>query len=134
MKNQELAAATREAEKLLREISDSTALAEKEKHKVAVIVEAVSKQVGGRAGGRAGGWAGRRGGGRAGVLGERQRSSMYQQRRQVCGGSNCGAAWLCCAPPCSRLLLNPLPLLPPPLPLLAPRLPPAWRRPRRLRL
>ena len=48
MKNQELAAATREAEKLLREISDSTALAEKEKFKVAVIVEAVSKKVGGR--------------------------------------------------------------------------------------
>lgn len=47
VKNQELAAATREAEKLLREISESTATAEKEKHKVAVIVEAVSKQVGG---------------------------------------------------------------------------------------
>ena len=44
MKNQELAAATKEAEKLLREISESTAVAEKEKHKVAVIVEAVSKQ------------------------------------------------------------------------------------------
>ncbi len=47
VKNQELAAATREAEKLLREISESTAVAEKEKHKVAVIVEAVSKKVGG---------------------------------------------------------------------------------------
>jgi hypothetical protein len=51
VKNQELAAATREAEKLLREISDSTALAEKEKLKVAVIVEAVSKKVGGHLGG-----------------------------------------------------------------------------------
>lgn len=48
VKNQELAAATKEAEKLLREISESTAVAEKEKHKVAVIVEAVSKKVGGR--------------------------------------------------------------------------------------
>ena len=46
IKNQELAAATREAEKLLREISESTTVAEKEKHKVAVIVEAVSKKVG----------------------------------------------------------------------------------------
>lgn len=45
IKNQELAVATREAEKLLGEISESTALAEKEKHKVAVIVEAVSKKV-----------------------------------------------------------------------------------------
>lgn len=46
LKNQELAVATREAEKLLGEISESTAMAEKEKHKVAVIVEAVSKKVG----------------------------------------------------------------------------------------
>ncbi|PSC73956.1 flagellar outer dynein arm heavy chain gamma [Micractinium conductrix] len=44
IKNQELAVATREAEKLLGEISESTAVAEKEKHKVAVIVEAVSKK------------------------------------------------------------------------------------------
>ena len=36
-------AANREAEKLLKEISESTAVAEKEKHKVALIVEEVSK-------------------------------------------------------------------------------------------
>ena len=40
-------APAKQAEKLLREISDSTALAEKEKNKVAVIVEAVTKKVGG---------------------------------------------------------------------------------------
>ncbi len=39
----ELAAASAEAEKLLRDISDSTALAELEKAKVAVIVDDVSK-------------------------------------------------------------------------------------------
>ena len=42
VKNVELAAASQEAEKLLREISDSTALAEKEKAKVAVILDQVS--------------------------------------------------------------------------------------------
>eukprot|EP00887_Chlorella_sp_A99_P001633 scaffold8.g1633.t1 len=42
VKNQELAEAAHEAEKLLKEISASTAVAEKEKAKVAVIVEAVS--------------------------------------------------------------------------------------------
>ena len=53
VKNAELETAAREAEKLLKEISESTAIAEKEKHKVAVIVEAVSKKV--RAGGGRGG-------------------------------------------------------------------------------
>ena len=43
MKEVGLAAASAEAEKLLRDISDSTALAEQEKAKVAVIVEDVSK-------------------------------------------------------------------------------------------
>ena len=43
-KNVELAAATREAEGLLASISESTAVAEKEKAKVAVIVDAVSKK------------------------------------------------------------------------------------------
>lgn len=57
MKNQELAAATKEAEKLLRDISESTAVAEKEKHKVAVIVEAVSKKVGGSCRAWLCGWA-----------------------------------------------------------------------------
>lgn len=46
VKNQELAAAAKEAEKLLHEISESTALAEKEKQKVAVIVDAVTRKVG----------------------------------------------------------------------------------------
>jgi hypothetical protein len=44
VKNVELASAGQEAEKLLREISENTALAEKEKAKVAVIVEQVSKR------------------------------------------------------------------------------------------
>lgn len=43
-KERELAAATKEAEALLRNISDSTAVAEKERAKVAVIVEAVSRK------------------------------------------------------------------------------------------
>lgn len=43
MKNADLAVATRSAEKMLQEISQSTAAAEKEKSKVAVIVEDVSK-------------------------------------------------------------------------------------------
>ena len=43
IKDVELVAANREAEKLLKEISESTAVAEKEKHKVALIVEEVSK-------------------------------------------------------------------------------------------
>lgn len=42
VKNVELAAASQEAEKLLKEISESTAVAEKEKMKVAVIVDQVS--------------------------------------------------------------------------------------------
>lgn len=42
VKNVELAAASQEAEKLLRDISDSTAIAEKEKAKVAVILDQVS--------------------------------------------------------------------------------------------
>ena len=40
----QLAAATKEAEKLLKEISENTAVAEKEKNKVAVIVDGVTKQ------------------------------------------------------------------------------------------
>lgn len=43
IKNVELAAASQEAEKLLKDISESTALAEKEKAKVAVILDQVSK-------------------------------------------------------------------------------------------
>ena len=46
IKNQELAVAAKEAEKLLHEISESTAIAEKEKQKVTVIVEAVTRKVG----------------------------------------------------------------------------------------
>lgn len=42
LKNVELAAASQEAEKLLREISESTTIAEKEKAKVAVILDQVS--------------------------------------------------------------------------------------------
>ncbi len=42
VKNVELAAASQEAEMLLRDISDSTAIAEKEKAKVAVILDQVS--------------------------------------------------------------------------------------------
>ncbi len=44
MKNGELAVATREAEKLLKEISESTAIAEKEKQKVKVIVDQVTQK------------------------------------------------------------------------------------------
>jgi hypothetical protein len=44
VKNVELAAAAREAEVLLKSISESTAVAEKEKQKVAVIVDGVSGQ------------------------------------------------------------------------------------------
>ena len=44
IKNVQLAAATKEAEKLLKEISENTAVAEKEKNKVAVIVDGVTKQ------------------------------------------------------------------------------------------
>lgn len=43
VKNVELAAASQEAEKLLKDISESTTIAEKEKAKVAVIVDQVSK-------------------------------------------------------------------------------------------
>lgn len=43
VKNVELAAAAQEAEKLLKEITESTTIAEKEKAKVAVIVDQVSK-------------------------------------------------------------------------------------------
>ncbi|CAL8466541.1 g6077 [Coccomyxa elongata] len=43
IKNVELAAASQEAEKLLKDISESTAVAEKEKAKVAVILDQVSK-------------------------------------------------------------------------------------------
>ena len=42
LKNVELAAASQEAEKLLREISESTTIAEKEKAKVAVILDQVT--------------------------------------------------------------------------------------------
>lgn len=42
MKNVELAAASQEAEKLLKDISENTTIAEVEKGKVAVIVDAVS--------------------------------------------------------------------------------------------
>jgi dynein heavy chain, axonemal len=44
IKNQELAKASKEAEQLLKSISESTAIAEKEKCKVAVIVESVSSK------------------------------------------------------------------------------------------
>lgn len=44
IKNGELAVAAREAEKLLKEISENTAIAEKEKHKVAVIVDQVTQK------------------------------------------------------------------------------------------
>uniref|UniRef100_A0A383W453 AAA+ ATPase domain-containing protein n=1 Tax=Tetradesmus obliquus TaxID=3088 RepID=A0A383W453_TETOB len=44
IKNQELASASKEAEALLKSISESTAVAEKEKQKVAVVVDAVSKK------------------------------------------------------------------------------------------
>eukprot|EP00878_Enallax_costatus_P011217 GHUV01011714.1.p1 GENE.GHUV01011714.1~~GHUV01011714.1.p1 ORF type:complete len:503 (+),score=217.42 GHUV01011714.1:213-1511(+) len=44
IKNQDLAAASKEAEALLKSISESTAVAEKEKQKVAVIVDQVSKK------------------------------------------------------------------------------------------
>ena len=44
IKNQELAKATKEAEALLKSISESTAIAEQEKAKVAVIVDAVTKK------------------------------------------------------------------------------------------
>ena len=44
IKNVQLASATKEAEKLLKEISENTAVAEKEKNKVAVIVDGVTKQ------------------------------------------------------------------------------------------
>ncbi|DBA69380.1 TPA: Dynein gamma chain, flagellar outer arm [Trebouxia sp. C0005] len=44
IKNTDLAAATKEAEKLLKEISENTAIAEKEKQKVAVIVDGVTKK------------------------------------------------------------------------------------------
>jgi len=43
-KNVELAAASEQAEALLKDISASTAVAEKEKARVAVIVEAVTKK------------------------------------------------------------------------------------------
>jgi hypothetical protein len=42
VKNQDLAVSAKEAEALLKQISESTAIAEKEKQKVAVIVDAVS--------------------------------------------------------------------------------------------
>ena len=42
MKNVELATASQEAEKLLKDISENTAIAEVEKGKVAVIVDQVS--------------------------------------------------------------------------------------------
>ena len=42
VKNVELATATRDAEKLLKDISENTAIAETEKRKVAVIVDQVS--------------------------------------------------------------------------------------------
>ncbi len=42
VKNQDLAISAKEAEALLKQISESTAIAEKEKQKVAVIVDAVS--------------------------------------------------------------------------------------------
>lgn len=45
VKNRELAASAKEAESLLHEISESTAVAEKEKQKVAIIVDAVSRKV-----------------------------------------------------------------------------------------
>lgn len=41
VKNQDLAVSAKEAEALLKQISESTAIAEKEKQKVAVIVDAV---------------------------------------------------------------------------------------------
>lgn len=44
IKNQELAVAAKEAEALLKQISESTAVAEKEKQKVAVIVDQVTKK------------------------------------------------------------------------------------------
>jgi hypothetical protein len=44
IKNGELAVAAREAEKLLKEISENTAIAEKEKQKVAVIVDQVTRK------------------------------------------------------------------------------------------
>ena len=44
MKNVELAAASERAEALLKDISASTAVAEKEKARVAVIVDAVTKK------------------------------------------------------------------------------------------
>jgi dynein heavy chain len=44
VKNQELAVAAKEAEALLKSISENTAIAEKEKAKVAVIVDAVSEK------------------------------------------------------------------------------------------
>ncbi len=43
IKNVELVAASQEAEKLLKDISESTTVAEKEKAKVAVILDQVSK-------------------------------------------------------------------------------------------
>ena len=46
IKNTELAEAQKKSELLLKEISASTAIAEKEKKKVAVIVESVSKKAG----------------------------------------------------------------------------------------
>lgn len=44
VKNQELAVASRDAEQLLKQISDNTVIAEKEKAKVSVIVDAVTKK------------------------------------------------------------------------------------------
>lgn len=44
VKNQDLAVSAKEAEALLKQISESTAIAEKEKQKVAVIVDAVTKK------------------------------------------------------------------------------------------
>ncbi|PNH08753.1 Dynein gamma chain, flagellar outer arm [Tetrabaena socialis] len=46
VKNQDLAVSAKEAEALLKQISESTAIAEKEKQKVAVIVDAVTKKAG----------------------------------------------------------------------------------------
>lgn len=54
VKNQDLAQAAKESEELLKQISASTAIAEKEKQKVAVIVDAVS----GWMERRVGGWGG----------------------------------------------------------------------------
>lgn len=84
VKNQELAVATHEAEKLLREISDSTAVAEKEKQKVAVIVEAVSKKVR-----RARGGGGRAAAGRS-ILFRSLAFAALECRRPACSQDHSG--------------------------------------------